>query len=444
MRHLRRLIHKDRFQWSDYGEYEPQVRAIADIVSAKTRLSGGWTVEGVINEAFYQATSLALDFSEQIYFESDYFNEAVSRMPMNVANSVFSVVYVILEGNNYMKDVLAMIENKLHSRPLFRALKSSCGSLPPIYLYPPTDYFDKSDYVDWSKFTEGFKIVNIERILQLLPPTDEHDLPVAGLTKGQKECFIARAIYGQANSRYLLGDIDDKKIEAIKSLLFPKFENQLLVWLETDEIEKIAQTPEIAGIIIPEESVNTFRKYSLARQENEKVKLANLELQNQLAAAQRERDEAWKQSEEYKKAVADMEQQLGKSSVQLNTIAKCILRFPTYELQKEAFDKVNSVLVGTSWNEKAEEVLTTMLENLRKKEEQDKADALMQPKNVIIKDSEVKIDSPQNVVYPQEGSTANIGCDQQNSTFPTFLPPASEVQGQIGNQKNEQKSLTEK
>lgn len=444
MRHLRRLIHKDRFQWSDYGEYEPQVRAIADIVSAKTRLSGGWTVEGVINEAFYQATSLALDFSEQIYFESDYFNEAVSRMPMNVANSVFSVVYVILEGNNYMKDVLAMIENKLHSRPLFRALKGSCNTLAPIYLYPPTDYFDKSDYVDWSKFTEGFKIVNIERILQLLPPTGEHDLPVAGLTKGQKECFIARAIYGQANSRHLLGDIDDKKIEAIKSLLFPKFENQLLVWLETDEIEKIAQTPEIAGIIIPEESVNTFRKYFLARQENEKVKLANLELQNQLAAAQRERDEAWKQSEEYKKAVADMEQQLGKSSVQLNTIAKCILRFPTYELQKEAFDKVNSVLVGTSWNEKAEEVLTTMLENLRKKEEQDKADALKQPKNVIIKDSEVKIDSPQNVVYPQDGSTTNVGCNQQNSTFPTFLPPASEVQGQIGNQKNDQKSLTEK
>ena len=209
--------------------------------------------------------------------------------------------------------------------------------------------------------------------------------------------------------------IDNKKIEAIKSLLFPKFENQLLVWLETDEVEKIAHTPEIAGIIIPEESVNTFRKYSLARQENEKVRLANLELQNQLAAAQRERDEAWKQSEEYKKAVADMEQHLGKSSVQLNTIAKCILRFPTYELQKEAFDKVNSVLVGTSWNEKAEEVLNTMLENLRKKEEQDKADALKQPKNVIIKDSEVKIENPEKVennyadgsVRFEAGSTMN-------------------------------------
>lgn len=391
MRHLRRLIHKDRFQWSDYGEYEPQVRAIADIVSAKTRLSGGWTAESVINEAFYQATSLSLDFSEQIYFESDYFNEAVSRMPMNVANSVFSVVYVILEGNNYMKDVLAMIENKLHSRPLFRALKGSCCSLPPIYLYPPTDYFEKSDYVDWNKFTEGFKILNIKRILQLLSPTGEHGLSIVGLAMGQKECFIARAIYGQAYSRHLLGDIDDKKIETINSLLLPMFENQLLVWLETDEVGKIAQTPENAGIIIPEKSVTTLRNYSMARHENEKVKLANLELQNQLAAVQRERDEAWKQSEEYKKAVADMEQQLGKSSVQLNTIAKCILRFPTYELQKEAFDKVNSVLVGTSWNDKAEEVLNTMLENLRKKEEQDRADALMQPKNVIIKDSEVRI-----------------------------------------------------
>lgn len=83
-------------------------------------------------------------------------------------------------------------------------------------------------------------------------------------------------------------------------------------------------------------------------------------------------------------------------------------------------------------------------EDARLRKEQANKEALKQAKTVIIKDSEVKIDSPQNVVYPQEGSTANIGCDQQNSTFPTFLPPASEVQGQIGNQKNEQKSLTER
>ncbi len=50
----------------------------------------------------------------------------------------------------------------------------------------------------------------------------------------------------------------------------------------------------------------------------------------------------------------------------------------------------------------------------------------------------------QNLVYPQADSTTNIGCDQRNSTFPTYLPPACDVQGQLGSQKNEQKGLTEK
>lgn len=48
----------------------------------------------------------------------------------------------------------------------------------------------------------------------------------------------------------------------------------------------------------------------------------------------------------------------------------------------------------------------------------------------------------QNLVYPQADSTTNVGCDQKQSEFKTFLPPASEVQGQIGSQKNEQKNLT--
>ena len=83
-------------------------------------------------------------------------------------------------------------------------------------------------------------------------------------------------------------------------------------------------------------------------------------------------------------------------------------------------------------------------EDARLRKEQANKEALKQAKTVMINNSTVTIDSPQNVVYPQDGSTTNVGCDQQNSTFPTFLPPASEVQGQIGSQKNEQKSLTER
>lgn len=50
----------------------------------------------------------------------------------------------------------------------------------------------------------------------------------------------------------------------------------------------------------------------------------------------------------------------------------------------------------------------------------------------------------QNLVYPQADSTANIGCDQQQSEFKTFLPPVSEAHGQLGSRKNEQKGITER
>lgn len=49
-----------------------------------------------------------------------------------------------------------------------------------------------------------------------------------------------------------------------------------------------------------------------------------------------------------------------------------------------------------------------------------------------------------NNVYPQADSTTNVGCDQKQSEFKTFLPPASEVQGQLGRQKNDQKSIIER
>lgn len=49
-----------------------------------------------------------------------------------------------------------------------------------------------------------------------------------------------------------------------------------------------------------------------------------------------------------------------------------------------------------------------------------------------------------NNVYPQADSTTNVGCDQKQSEFKTFLPPAGDAQEQLGGQKNEQKSITER
>ena len=96
MKHPRKLIHTDRLDLCDYGDSTAFVNEIAEAIAVKYRLSGGWTVERVINEAFCQAKTLLLDFSPQIFFEGEYYNEAVKTMPLNVANAVFSVVYVLL------------------------------------------------------------------------------------------------------------------------------------------------------------------------------------------------------------------------------------------------------------------------------------------------------------------------------------------------------------
>lgn len=91
-----------------------------------------------------------------------------------------------------------------------------------------------------------------------------------------------------------------------------------------------------------------------------------------------------------------------------------------------------------------ESLLFVQNEYNRLQEEKANKEDLRRAKMVIIKNSEVQIDSPQNVIYPQDGSTANIGCNQQNSIFPTILSSTEKVQGQIGSQKNIQKGITEK
>ena len=80
--------------------------------------------------------------------------------------------------------------------------------------------------------------------------------------------------------------------------------------------------------------------------------------------------EELKETEEYKQTVSDMKTQLGKKYIRLDTIADCILRLPTIELQYSALQQVNTLLSGTLWSEKAAEVLETMFAKV--KEQQDR------------------------------------------------------------------------
>lgn len=54
---------------------------------------------------------------------------------------------------------------------------------------------------------------------------------------------------------------------------------------------------------------------------------------------------------------------------QINKIAECILRLPTFSMQTEALQHINFLLTGTGWSTKAEEVITRVFAQMREHSE---------------------------------------------------------------------------
>jgi hypothetical protein len=141
--------------------------------------------------------------------------------------------------------------------------------------------------------------------------------------------------------------------------------------------------------------------------------------------------EELKETEEYKQTVSEMKSQLGKKYIRLDTIADCILRLPTVELQYAALQQVNTLLSGTAWSEKAAEVLETMFAKV--KEQQDRQE---QKQDKMIEEVEKAANKKANEfnVYPQAGSTANLGCQMQSPEF-KVIPPSTEQQPALESNK---------
>ena len=57
------------------------------------------------------------------------------------------------------------------------------------------------------------------------------------------------------------------------------------------------------------------------------------------------------------KAMEDAKEELGRSSIGLNTIAQAILKLPTFDMQYQTFQTVNTLLTGTVWTTKAKDVM---------------------------------------------------------------------------------------
>ena len=112
------------------------------------------------------------------------------------------------------------------------------------------------------------------------------------------------------------------------------------------------------------------------------------------------------------------------------TIADRILQLPTVELQYEAYQQINTLLTGTSWSEKAAEVLEKMFAKV--KEQQDRQE---QKQDKILDSMEKAANKKTNEfkVYPQAGSTANVGCQMQSPEF-KVIPPSEEQQPALESQ----------
>ena len=144
--------------------------------------------------------------------------------------------------------------------------------------------------------------------------------------------------------------------------------------------------------------------------------------------------EELKETEEYKQTVSDMKTQLGKKYIRLDTIADCILRLPTIELQYSALQQVNTLLSGTLWSEKAAEVLETMFAKV--KEQQDRHEQKQDKMIESVKEAANK-PTTQNI-YGDKNELQN-GAQILKMVIPKGVDPA-EIAARIAEQ---QKALLE-
>ena len=224
MKHPAKIIHKERTSWEEYGNASDYVKRVAEAALNKRASLNGWSQLAIMDEAWCQTTTLLMDFSEHIYFENDYFNTILAGMPRNVANVVFSIVYLFL--NDYgtypgkLPEVQQMIASKLSGvKAKKMVMKASRRIIPldgftdtknPDFLsfFPNSDYFEDAEFVDWNRFTEGFKTETVYRIMELI---GEHET--------KKKTEVARCICGQAKAAMLEGTLTRQAFNGIKRML---------------------------------------------------------------------------------------------------------------------------------------------------------------------------------------------------------------------------------
>lgn len=312
MRHAKELIHVSRHRWEEYLNEENFVREIGAALDSLDATSPKWPAEVIVDEAYYQAQALLMDFGSKKDFKEDYFEEVRQRMGRKVAGAVFAVTYRLLDHFDVLEELRRHIARAVTPAVLTRYLKAIPEKSLYVDFYPRTPYFANSDYVNWRLMTENFWPACVNRILVLARTYEYPQL-------------VAKAILGQLRAFAILHNSQDD--------MFLQESEELLKPLLTEEQIRQVYAGDFGS------------KPSALPQAESALRL--------------------KESEEYRATIKSMEEQLGRSHISFNKIAECILRLPTTEMQSQALQYVNFLLTGTAWSTKAEEVMNRIFAEVK-------------------------------------------------------------------------------
>lgn len=356
MKHAKELIHTPRKHWEEYLNEEPFVRGIGAALNKLGVRDKKWPAEEIVDEAYYQARALLLDFGPDQDFKGDYFDEARKRMGRKVACAVYAVTYRLLDHFDVLEDLRRQIVRCVTPAVLTRHLKAIPEKTFYVDFYPRTPYFANSDFVNWRFLTANFFPANVNRIL-VLARTYEYPQLVAKGILGQLRAYAIKN-----------GTLDDLFLQESEALLKAQLTEEQILQVYVGDNVQDELYHKTAAEIKPADYVDnpqTLAELALANEELSEVRKQIEENKRLLAQAQAENAQRMKESEEYKATIKSMEEQLGRSHISFNKIAECILRLPSYEAQSQALQQINFILTGTGWSAKAEEVLNRMLEEVK-------------------------------------------------------------------------------
>ena len=110
-------------------------------------------------------------------------------------------------------------------------------------------------------------------------------------------------------------------------------------------------------------------------------------------------------------------------AIDLDTIEHCILRFPSFDLQQRALEQADNLLRGTAWSQRSAAVQEKMFTKVKNQQNRQQE---------LEENLKMAANKPTNqfTVYPQDGSTANLGCQMQSPQF-QVIPSSTEQQPKL-------------